>query len=101
MVGVAHREMEVVQHHDDRLAAVGRYRRQHVERGDLVDEIEMRRRLVEQHELGVLRDDRGQRDPAALAAGQRAHVAAASKSGEAEARERRARASDSAAFPTA
>ena len=70
VVGVAQREMEVVQHHDDGLAVVMRKARDHVERGDLMDEVEMRRRLVEQDEVGVLRQDGRQRDPAPLAAGE-------------------------------
>ena len=93
MIGVAQREMQVVQHHDERRAALARERRQRVERGDLLPEIEVRRRLVEQHQRRVLRDERRERDAAPLAAGERAHVARL-EAGEAEARERGARAVD-------
>ena len=57
------------------------------------DEIEMRRRLVEQQEVGVLRQERGQRDAAPLAAGERAQLPRG-ETGEADVGERAVRALD-------
>ena len=65
--------MEIVQHHQHRLAAIAGEARQHVERVDLVGEIEMRRRFVEQQQIGILREQCSERDATPLAARKRAH----------------------------
>ena len=68
VIGEARREMQIVEHHDDRLAALARERRHDVERRDLLAEVEVRRGLVEKEDLRVLRDERGERQAAAFAA---------------------------------
>ncbi len=93
VIRVAHREMELVQRHDDRLALGARQRGQRVERRDLVAGIEMRGRLVEQHQAGRLRHQRRQGDAPALPARERAHVARRELR-DAEPRQRRAGALD-------
>ena len=65
MVGVARREVEVVQHHHDRGAAAGVELGEQVEHLDLVGDVEVGRRLVEQQQVGALRE--GHRDPHPLA----------------------------------
>ena len=68
VVGVAGREVEVVQHHHDGGAAglveVG----EQVEHLDLVGDVEVRRRLVEQQQVGLLGQGHRDPDPLALAA---------------------------------
>jgi len=68
MIGETDREMKIVQHHDDRLAALARKRRHDLQCSDLLTEIEVRRRLVQEEDLRILRDERGEREPASLAA---------------------------------
>ena len=77
LVGVAAGLVDVVQHHHDGPAALGDEAVEQVEHVDLVREIEERRRLVEQQQLGLLRERH--RDPRALAlaAGQLVERAAA------------------------
>ena len=65
VVGVAARLVEVVEHHHDRAAALAHEVVEQVEHVDLVREVEERRRLVEQEDLGLLRERH--RDPRALA----------------------------------
>ena len=99
VIRVAQREMQVVQHHDDRLGAAARQRGHRVERGDLLAEVEMRRRLVQQQQRRILREERGQREAPPLAPGQRARVARV-EAGETECRERvRARVDIRRRFP--
>ena len=65
VVGVARGEVEVVQHHHDRGAAACVELGEQVEHLDLVGDVEVRRRLVEQQQVGPLGE--GHRDPDALA----------------------------------
>ena len=65
VVGVARRQVEVVQHHHDRGAAHLVELGEQVEHLDLVGDVEVRRRLVEQQQVGLLGE--GHRDPHALA----------------------------------
>ena len=65
LVGVARGEVEVVQHHDDRGAALAVEVGEQVEHLDLVGDVEEGRRLVEQQDVGLLRERH--RDPHALA----------------------------------
>ena len=68
VVGVARREVQVVQHHHDRGAATGVEVGQQVEHLDLVGDVEVRRRLVEQQQVRSLRQRHRDPDPLALAA---------------------------------
>jgi hypothetical protein len=69
VIGETRGEVQVVEHHDDRPAALARERRHDLQRRDLLAEIEMRRWLVEQEELRVLGDERGVREAPPLATG--------------------------------
>ena len=70
VVGVARREVEVVQHHDDRRAMPSAQVTQQVEHVDLVGDVEEGGRLVEQDDIGLLREGQGDPDPLPLTAGQ-------------------------------
>ena len=71
VLGVAGGQVQVVQHDDDGAAALGVQPADQVEDVDLVGEVEVGRRLVEQQQVGALRERH--RDPGALplAAGER------------------------------
>ena len=70
VVGVAAGLVEVVQHEHDRAALALVEVDEQVEHLDLVGEVEERRRLVEQHQVGALGQRHGDPDPLALAARQ-------------------------------
>ena len=70
VVGVARGEVEVVQHHDDRGAATGVEVGEQVEHLDLVGDVEVGRRLVEQQQVGALRQGHRDPDPLALPTGE-------------------------------
>ena len=70
VVGVAGRQVHVVQHHDDRRAAVSIEVGQQIEHLDLVGDVEERRRLVEQQDVGLLRERHRDPDALPLAAGE-------------------------------
>ena len=70
VVGVAAGVVEVVQDEHDRAALALVEVDEEVEHLDLVGEVEVRRRLVEQHQPGALGERHGDPHPLALAAGQ-------------------------------
>jgi hypothetical protein len=70
VVGVAGRQVEVVQDGDDGRAAGAVEVDEQVEHLDLVGDVEVGGRLVEQEHVGVLRERHGDPDPLALAARQ-------------------------------
>ena len=70
VVGVAGGQVEVVQHHHDRGAAASLRSREQVEHLDLVGDVEVRRRLVEQQQVGPLGQRHRDPDPLPLAAGE-------------------------------
>ena len=72
---VTRRERQVVQRHHDRPVAFARQIREQFQRTHLVRDVEMVGRLVQQHDFRVLREQRRERNAAALAAGERLHVA--------------------------
>ena len=75
VVGVAAGQVEVVQHDDDRLARLPVEVGQQVEQLDLVVDVEERRRLVQQQQVGVLRERHRDPHPLALPAGELGDVA--------------------------
>jgi hypothetical protein len=60
--------IEIVQHGDERPAALRAQLSAPLDDLDLVGDVEERRRLVEHHELGVLGEDHGQPNALALTA---------------------------------
>ena len=70
VVGVPRGQVEVVQHHHDGGAAAGVEVGEQVEHLDLVGEVEVRRGLVEQQQVGALGEGHRDPDPLPLAAGQ-------------------------------
>ena len=70
VVGVPGGEPEVVQDHDQRRAALPVQVAQQVQDGHLVGEVEVGRGLVEEQQVGALREREGEPDPLPLAAGQ-------------------------------
>ena len=70
VVGVAGGQVEVVQHHHDGGAAALVEVGEEVEHLDLVGDVEVRRRLVEQQQVGALGERHRDPHPLALAAGQ-------------------------------
>jgi hypothetical protein len=74
-VGVAAREIDVVHHHHHAHAGFAGAAGQQLQHGNLVVEVEVRERFVEQREPWVLGQQRGHGEALAFAAGKRMHVA--------------------------
>ncbi len=70
LVGVAAGVVEVVQHGDHGAALLAVEHGEQVEQFHLMGDVEEGRRLVEQHERGLLGQHHGHPDPLALTAGQ-------------------------------
>ena len=87
---MAQGQVDVVQHHDDADAVLACAPRKQVEHGDLVVEVEVGERLVEEVQPGLLRQQGGDGEALALAAGERMHFARA-EAGEVHRRQRLAR----------
>jgi len=69
----AQREIRIVQHHHEAEAVASGTSSHEFERGDLVIEIEVSQRFVEQAQACLLRQQRGNGDTLAFAARERAH----------------------------
>src|SRR3982751_3225451 len=70
-IGVAQREVQVMQDDDQRLMVCAGATRQQVQHVDLVPEIEVRRRLVQEQQGSAVGDDGGERNASTLTTRQR------------------------------